>query len=639
MRVKLNFFVCLLAAAGLLIAGCNGGETTPDTTHEAEAMKITDPHSHAQPEEAIATHLDLEVEVDFDNQVISGTAGYEIKMVNPQATEIRFDAHGLDIESVSLGKGEAATPAEFELGPENEMLGSGLFVKIKPGTEYVSIQYKTTDQAEALQFLDPVQTAGKEYPFLFTQSQAILARTWIPCQDGPGMRFTYHAKVKVPAELMAVMSASNPQEKTEDGVYEFDMVQPIPAYLMALSVGDLEFAPMGERTGVYAEPSMLEKSVYEFFETEQMLEAAEGLYGDYRWDRYDLIVLPPSFPFGGMENPRLTFVTPTVIAGDRSLTALIAHELAHSWSGNLVTNATWDDFWLNEGFTVYFERRIMEELYGESYVGMLRQLGYQDLLGDFEDLHDTPEDQHLKLNLTGRNPDDGMTDVAYEKGSFFLTHIENTVGREKFDVFLKGYFDTHAFQVMTTEGFVEYLKAELVKGDAELEAKLLIDEWIYQPGMPEVFTVAPSERFAAVDQALTDWQAGTSAKELNTSEWTSHEWQHFVRNLPESLSEAQMKELDDAFGFSDSGNNEVLNLWLIAAVANQYSPAYPAVETFLTTVGRRKFLTPLYKKMKATDFDGEGSGLAWAKEVYTKARPNYHAVSVGTMDELLGWTE
>lgn len=634
MKASLNimFLCCLLFSVALV--SCDGGESTTDTPTETQDMVINDPHSHAQPGEAVATHLDLDVEVDFEAKQISGTAGYKITMVNPEATEIRFDAAGLDIESVSLGQGDAAAPADYKMGPENDLLGKGLFVKLKPGTDYVSITYKTTEDAEALQWLDPVQTAGKEQPFLFTQSQAILARTWIPCQDGPGMRFTYHAKVKVPVELMAVMSASNPQEKNAEGVYEFDMVQPIPAYLMALSVGDLAFESVGERTGVYAEPSMLEASVYEFGETEAMLVAAEKLYGAYRWDRYDLIVLPPSFPFGGMENPRLTFVTPTVIAGDRSLTALIAHELAHSWSGNLVTNATWDDFWLNEGFTVYFERRIMEELYGASYVDMLRELGHQDLQETFVDLAATPKDQHLKLDLKGRNPDDGLTNIAYEKGSFFLTHIENTVGREAFDVFLKGYFDAHAFQVMTTEEFIVYLKAELVKGDAEVEKALLIDEWIYQPNMPEVFKVNESERFVAVEQAITDWKDGTAAEELTTSEWTSHEWQHFLRNLPEEMDNSQMKELDAAFNFTKSGNNEVLNLWLITVVGNQYESAYPAVETFLISVGRRKFLTPLYKKMKETE-----EGLAWAKEVYAKARPNYHAVATGTMDELLGWSE
>ena len=374
---------------------------------------------------------------------------------------------------------------------------------------------------------------------------------------------------------------------------------------------------------------MVEDAVYEFADLDDMLAAAEELYGPYLWDRYDIIVLPPSFPFGGMENPRLTFATPTIIAGDRSLTALVAHELAHSWSGNLVTNATWDDFWLNEGFTVYFERRIMEALYGKSYANMLAQLGYQDLMADVEDIGPESEDTHLKLDLEGRDPDEGMTDIAYEKGAFFLAMLEGKVGRENFDAFLREYFEEHRFQTLTTEEFVQYLKKNLLE---KYNVEANIDEWIYGPGLPDNLPLPTSERFAAVDQAAASFKAGAEPGQLDTEEWTTHEWLHFLRQLPEGLPKDRMAALDKAFGFSQSGNSEILAAWFEKAINNGYNKKImPQIEAFLVEVGRRKFLAPLYRAFVES---GQREG---ALDIYKKARPNYHAVSRNTIDEILGW--
>lgn len=591
-------------------------------------MKIDDPHSYAKPNDVLASHLELDVDVEFSTRLISGTASWTLDR-KTEAGMVIFDTRGLDIQGV-MGGPEGTDTLEWKLGDADPFMGAPLEINLPSGTEKVHIRYATQPGAAALQWLDPVQTAGKKQPFLFTQSQAILARTWIPCQDGPGMRFTYHAKVQVPPALLAVMSATNPQEKNETGAYEFDMKQPIPAYLMALSVGDLRFKSIGARTGVYAEPSVLDKAVYEFGDMERMLTAAEGLYGPYRWERYDVIVLPPSFPFGGMENPRLTFATPTILAGDRSLTALIAHELAHSWSGNLVTNANWNDFWLNEGFTVYFERRIMEKLYGESYANMLALLGYQDLEGTIEELGADNPDTKLKLNLDGRDPDEGMTDVAYEKGNFLLTHMEKTVGRDRWDAFLKQYFEGHAFGVMTTEGFVDYVNKELIKGDGALAAKLDIDAWIYSPGLPDAMQVPVSDRFEKVDAAIEAWTGGADPASLETKEWTTHEWLHFIRHLPEEMPFEQMAGLDKAFGFTKSGNSEILAAWFDHVIRNEYKTGYKALENFLMSVGRRKFLKPLYKRLSETP-----GGMAMGRKIYAKARANYHSVSTGTIDEIL----
>jgi aminopeptidase N len=449
-------------------------------------------------------------------------------------------------------------------------------------------------------------------------------------QDSPGIRFTYDARVRVPKELLALMSADNPTSKNAEGVYTFRMDKPIPAYLLALSVGDLVFEKTGPNTGVYAEPVTLPKAVYEFADLEKMLHAAEKIYGQYAWGRYDLLVLPPSFPFGGMENPKLTFATPTILAGDRSLTSLVAHELAHSWSGNLVTNQTWNDFWLNEGFTVYFERRIMEELYGKPYAEMLASLGYGELVQTVEEFGKDSKDTQLKLDLSGRSPDDGVSDIAYEKGYFFLRLLENTVGREKWDAFVKNYFQTHAFQSMDTERFLDYLQKELFTGNPEQFTKLNIQEWVYSPGLPANIPQAKSERFAGVEEAATRWQQGTPASQLSTKDWSSHEWLHFIRQLPTSLTTAQMAGLDKAFGFTQSGNSEILAAWLLRAVQTNYTPAYPAMEKFLVNVGRRKFLTPLYQALLKTE-----KGKGRAKAIYAKARPNYHFVATNTLDTML----
>ncbi|MHC2992325.1 aminopeptidase [Pontibacter sp. HJ8] len=598
------------------------------TTQEQDIAKApVDVHSFAKPAEAVARHLDLDIAVSFDQKVISGKATYQIENL-AKTNQIIFDTRGLKIEQVYLG--EEQTPTTFRLGKEKEFLGSPLEVDIQPDTRLVTILYSTTANADALQWLSPQQTAGKKHPFLFTQSQAILARTWIPIQDSPGIRITYSAKVKVPKELMAVMSAENPQQKNTTGEYTFEMRQAIPSYLMALSVGDMVFKPIGKQTGIYAEPATIDAAVYEFAEMDKMLVAAEKLYGKYRWDRYDLLVLPPSFPFGGMENPRLTFVTPTVLAKDRSLTSLIAHELAHSWSGNLVTNATWDDFWLNEGFTVYFERRIMEELYGKEYADMLNVLGYQDLQNTLEELGPQSEDTRLKLDLEGRNPDEGLTDIAYEKGNAFLQNIERVVGRERFDQFVNEYFQTFAFQSTNTDLFLDFLRKELIQGDEKVAEQINIEGWVYTPGLPENHVKPTSSRFAQVADAYTSWKNGKPAAQLNTKDWSSHEWLHFIRMLPEQMTPQQMADLDKAFGFTNSGNSEVLAAWFIPAIRNNYTSADKAMETFLTNVGRRKFLVPIYKALIATP-----EGKTKARAIYAKARPNYHAVSTSTLDEML----
>lgn len=623
----------MLSAIALSIAIIS---CSPSKEVNNKRMKVTDKHSFAVPEEAVIQHLSWDAKVDFDQKIISATATYQLQL-SENAGNLILDTKDLTINEVTNGNGESLS---FSIGDYKEHLGKPLKIEITPSTTTVAISYVTSPEAEALQWLTPAQTAGKENPFLFTQSQAILARSWIPIQDSPGIRFTYDAKVEVPSHLLALMSAENPTSKNDSGIYTFKMNQKIPAYLMALAVGDIDFTEIGARTGVYAEPSELSKAAYEFGEMEQMLSSAEQLYGPYQWERYDLIVLPPSFPFGGMENPRLTFATPTILAGDRSLTSLVAHELAHSWSGNLVTNATWDDFWLNEGFTVYFEQRIMEALYGRDYSEMLASLSLQDLETEIKDMIDNghSKDTHLKLDLTNRNPDDGMTSIAYDKGYNFLRMLEETVGREPFDKFLKGYFTTNAFSVMTTEGFVAYLKENLIEANNLNMDADFYESWIYKAGLPSSRPKPTSNKFDNVETALNEWlidqNKDSMVAKFGSDAWSSHEWLHFVRNLPADIDTKQMELIDNSFGFTQSGNSEILAAWLIHVINHDYKPGHNRLEDFLVNTGRRKFLMPLYKELVKTS-----EGTERAKSIYEKARPNYHYVATSSIDELLSMSQ
>jgi aminopeptidase N len=583
-------------------------------------MKLArDPHTWSKPNQARVVHLDWNAKVDFTTKTIQAVATYDIDNIT-DTSAIVLDAKGLRISSVQVDGKEVA----YQLSEEKQFIGSALSIPIDSASKKISIAYATTDAAEALLWVDG------EHPFLFTQSQAILGRTWIPCQDSPGVRITYNATVEVPSDLMALMSAENPTVKSADGKYTFKMDQPIPAYLIALAVGDIAFKPIGATTGVYAQPDVIDLAASEFSEMQQMVDAAEKLYGDYVWGRYDVLVLPAAFPFGGMENPKLTFATPTILAGDKSLVSLVAHELAHSWSGNLVTNATWNDFWLNEGFTVYFEQRIMEAVYGRERSEMLAQLARQDLDATLLELKeaDMNADTRLKLALEERSPDDGMTDIAYNKGYFFLRLIEETTGREKFDAFLKEYFTSHAFQVMETESFLAYLRKNLLT--PEQESAINVQDWVYGEGIPSNIPIVNTQKFILVDNVRTNWEAGKiQANNIGWAKWSYQERVHFVSNLSPAIHAGKMQELDDAFEISSTGNNEVLFVWLLKAIDRKYTPAYGKLREFLVTVGRRKFVKPLYEELVRTD------QIAIAQKIYQVARPHYHAVTVGSVDALL----
>lgn len=585
-----------------------------------------DAHSYANFNDVRIKHLKLDLKVDFSEKTLDGKVDISIENYT-KAKQLILDSKDLTIHKVLL---EDSIETSFSLGEKSEVFGQPLTVEVEPSTKVVSVYYTTSPDAEALQWLTPEQTLGKVHPFLFSQSQAILARSWVPCQDGPGVKFTYEATIKTDPNLIALMSAENGTTKNENGVYTFKMDQPISSYLLALTVGDLAFASTGRNSGVYAEPAMLEKSVWELNSMQSMIDSAEQLYGPYAWERYDVVILPPSFPFGGMENPRLTFATPTIIAGDRSLVALIAHELAHSWSGNLVTNETWNDFWLNEGFTVYFEQRIMEKIFGKPYEEMLTKLGMGELEATLKNLinEGNSEDMHLYLDLDGRNPDDGLTDVAYEKGRFFLQKLESVVGRERFDLFLKNYFEENKFKPMNTERFIANLNEHLLT--PEEEQAVNINAWVYGPGLPDNALIPYSEELDRVESSIAQYNNNQiKAEEIDISGYTTHHWLYFLRGL-KNLDSIKMHELDQNFNFTQTGNSEIACDWFKHCIDHQYEEAFPALNDFLIRVGRRKFLTPLYTRLAKSP-----QNKAWAKEVYQTARNGYHSVSYNTIDEVL----
>ncbi|MEO8802391.1 MAG: M1 family metallopeptidase [Rudaea sp.] len=590
-----------------------------------------DPHSYAQPERVRVSALALDLSVSFERHELSGSAELSLDWRDRQARELVLDTRDLAIDSVEAqGVDDHWTSAKFELAKPNPILGCALHIHLSDQSHKVRIVYKTSADAFGLQWLDPTQTAGKKHPFMYSQSQAINARSWVPLQDTPGVRFIYRARIRTPKALRAAMSADNDPKHPLDGDYRFDMPQAIPSYLLALAVGDLNVREIGPRSAVYAEPETVALAATEFADTEKMIDVTEELYGAYRWGRYDILVLPPSFPFGGMENPRLTFATPTVLVGDKSLVSLVAHELAHSWSGNLVTNATWRQIWLNEGFTTYVQGRIVEAVYG-------KQQADEEFIIDANELreqmrHDiAPADQRLVPDLDGRDPDDGLTQIAYIKGSWLLQWLESKFGRETFDPFVREYFDHFAFQSITTNDFVEYLKANLLDkhpGKVSIEQ---INAWLYQPGIPADAPKLTSPRFVAEDAARERFVAGNlDAAGLHAQPWTTQEWLYFLDQLPHKLGVAQMQALDGAYHLSGSRNAEIALRWYKLAIASDYQVAYAPMREHMLRIGRRILVVPLYAALAKT-----ADGRKLAQEIYAHAKPGYHPMTRASVEKAL----
>ncbi|SDH59081.1 MULTISPECIES: M1 family metallopeptidase [unclassified Duganella] len=587
-----------------------------------------DPLSYARYDQVRTTDLYLDLKADFSHKMLSGYAELTLNWIDKNARTLVLDTNELNISKVQvLNAAGRWTAVSFMLDRLDVEKGRALRIALPFQPQKVRVYYRTAPSATALQWMNPEQTMSGKRPFMFSQSEEINARSWAPVQDTPAVRFTYSARIEAPAGMRVVMSAENDQQATGAGGWKFKMTQPIPSYLLAIAIGEIDVRNVGPRSAVYAEPQRIDAAAAELVDTEKMIAAAEGLYGPYRWERYDMIVLPPSFPIGGMENPRMTFLTPTMIAGDRSLVDLIAHELAHSWSGNLVTNASWKHFWLNEGFTTYVTTRIVEKLYGEEVAEMNLQVEQNEAMASLAKI------PLAKQALLTRDPDTSAasytdSNLVYPKGAWLLRTLEQRAGRDVFDPFLRGWFDQHAFQSATTQEFVDYLKKNLLDAHPEIMSQSELDEWLYGPGIPATAKHAASPRLAALDAQRDAWLKGElPTAELPAKNWIALEWMHFLNGIDGKASAVQMQQLDQSFALGKTGNNEIAYRFLLSSVKAGYNVREP-LNKFLMSVGRQKFVVPLYAALLKNPNDKD-----WAKSLYLKARTHYHPVTQASVDK------
>jgi len=582
---------------------------------------LRDPHSYADLDQGRTTALAFDWTVDFDARVLRGSA--RLILDEPREGPLDLDTRGLTIASVVDGEGRALP---FELGEPDAVLGRRLRIRREHPVGSVAITYETSPEASGLMWLDPVQTAGGELPFVLTQCQAIHARSIAPLQDTPRVRASYRANVTIPAKMAAVMSAA-PGEAASGAEGDatrrltFEMPQPIPSYLVALAVGDLAQRDLGPRTRVYAEPSVIEAAAWEFSEAERMLQAAEDLFGAYAWDRYDFIVLPPSFPLGGMENPRMTFLTPTLIAGDRSLVSVLVHELAHSWTGNLVTNASNEHFWLNEGWTVYAERRLLEVLYGVEAATQQARLGRIALDEALDERREAGRSTALSFRQAGLDPDEEFSKIPYEKGFLFLTALQRSVGREAFDAFLQRYLARYRFQSIDTETFADFVRAELPVAAQSLD----LDDWLYGEGLAEDAPTFTSERLDELEELARAW---TPERQPDAAGWTTTEILFFLAQLP-MLDAPATEALSGWLGLRQTANAELQSAWLTKAAAANLSDVEGELRAFVNRVGRTKLLRPVLAAM----VDGELKDLA--AELIAANRSRWHSSTRLVLDALL----
>jgi len=565
-----------------------------------------DPHSYADAAQPQTQSIDLDLRADFQDQVLHGEI--TLRFRSPGGGPFDLDTRDLQIQSVASLDG---APLPFTLAAPEPILGSRLRVDLPHGSRGLRIRYRTSPQATALQWLAPSQTAGDQ-PFLYSQSQPIHARSLAPLQDTPRIRVSVgSARFTVPARLRTLMAAA-PRGREPAGaeaVDLFEMPQPIPPYLLAFAVGDLVQRPLSPRSAVWAEPAVAAAAAHELAGVEAMMLAAERLFGPYEWDRYDVLVMPRSFPYGGMENPRLTFVTPSILAGDRSLVNVIAHELAHAWTGNLVTNASADDFWLNEGFTVYAERRILEALEGRESAEMHAAAGLHELRTALDRFAAHPERTRLRNDLRGVDPDEAYSTVPYEKGYLLLRKLEETAGRAAWDGFLREYLAAFRFQSIVTQQFLDFLEQRL-PGLAGRAGAL---EYIDGPGLPPS---APLPRSRRLEQLRTG-----AAEPANPTE---------LLVLLQSIAPgaARLREMDARWGLSSRRSLELRHTFVVLQLRAGVEGAVEAARQLLLATGRMKYLRPLYTELLRCD-------RAAAERIFAEARGGYHNIARAVVEGLL----
>jgi len=590
--------------------------------NEETEMEYRDPHSYADLKQGTISHIDFDISVNFQNHKLSIINTYQFS--KPINGPLFLDIKDLDIESINTKKGAL----EWEVDKRDDVLGQRLHIKGLSGVESIEIVFSTSPEASALQWLLPAQTAGKKQAYLFSQCQAIHARSVFPCQDSPGVRFTYKARVVVPAPMTAVMSAARERVDEEKGsnICYFDMPQPIPSYLFAIAVGNIAGKDLGSRSRIYAEPEVLEAAAWEFGKTEEMISEAEKLFGPYTWDRFDMLLMPPSFPYGGMENPRLTFLTPTLIIGDRSMTNVVAHELAHSWTGNLVTNATWEDFWLNEGWTVYAERRILQVLEGEDYVQLQSQIRQNSMFRDMELFGMESDPTRLNFSQEGIDPDDVFSTIPYEKGFSFLKRIEQIIGREKFDPFILKYIDTFKFKGINTEQFLIFLRENFPNIDDNINIK----QWVFEPGFPQDGPAFHSSMLDAVDNSIRSFEEGKLPDRKDIENWRSEQIELFMQRLPRVLDRDVCRSYYELFDLGKTRNRNILSEFYQVAIASGYEDIIDGVEETLANVGRMLYLKPLYRALCETKWSKH-----LAREYFEKYKSGYHPIAAMVIESIL----
>ncbi|KAM7537853.1 hypothetical protein Aperf_G00000073229 [Anoplocephala perfoliata] len=571
----------------------------------------SDPSSESMPDLHVTQHVDFDLKIDFDTKTVSGSVKLLMEPIGVHGANL--DTLKLDIKDINVSRVTINdTPVDFEINSGSyPILGNVLCIKIGQQTSKfaVMIEYSTTPQASALQWLDSQMTADKRSPFLFTQCQAIHARSLFPCQDTPRVKFTYTAKVLAPSNLQVLMSATKSTSTSSEvpenwGAHYFYQNVRIPSYLIALACGELNDSPIGRKSRVYAEPSVLPRASREFAGVDEMLDAAERICGPYSWGCYDILVLPPSFPYGGMENPNLTFVTPTLLAGDRSLTSVIAHELTHSWTGNLVTNATWEHFWLNEGHTVYVEGLILEQLYGTDYRELFIELGYEVLqacLNEFKEGHPFAK---LIPCLKGVHTDDSFSIVPYQKGSLLLYYLETKYGKEAILAWLRAYIDHFREKSITTDEWKQFLAQHL--GQKVLE-EIDWNEWLFRAG--PIPWVPPTNRVLSnvVDQVaekiistslLSDNEAATYVRTQYESMIPLQRqllWQRMLKFVP--LPHDNLNVLNAMLAMTHTQNAEIRYRWSLIVIYSEYLPGLDSALEFLNSQGRMKYTRPIYKAL------------------------------------------
>ena len=585
-------------------------------------MAKHDPHSYADLAQGTISHVDLQIKIDFETYILNIEAEYQLK--EPVSGSFFLDTASLNLENAQAN----GQPLNWEFDERDEILGERLHLKGLDHASSFTLTFATSPDARALQWLPEVQTAGGEHPFLYSQCHAIHARSIFPCQDTPSVRFTYSATVEVPKPLIAVFAAEQAEvvDRGKSQVFLYKMPQAIPSCLFALGVGNLAFRELGPRTGVYAEPEIIESAAWEFAENEEKMDEAEKLLGPYLWGRYDLLILPPSFPYGGMENPRLTFLTPTAILGTRGQTSLISHELAHAWTGNLVTNATWEDFWLNEGWTTYAEARITEILEGKAVNELADVFGEHALAEIMERVGMDSPLTCLKVPSEGRDPDVTFTAIPYIKGYYFIRECELAVGRGRFDAFIQKYTGTYQFQSLTTEGFLEFLKDEL----PEVYEKVDVRAWVYETGMPKTWSKPRSDLYDEVQAALVDYQQGTRPTKAQVADWHRLQTLSFLQALPKKIPVEDCKYFEEILELESKNETGHYSFFYETCITSEYEEILPHIEAFVSSIGVRALVLRIFRAMIATEWTK-----GHARRIFEQVREHYHQVTVHVVDKLL----